>query len=117
MSPHAYCAAFADAFAARSDARVPEDSVRVKARSPLWRWVSNVFQRRGSRLVAGYGCGFEVVAAGNGPRREWSVDIVTVETLEFAEYTQWEKLQVVPIQLVVDDRGNAGWGVFKYLTD
>lgn len=38
------------------------------------------------------------------------------EARAFAEHTQWEDLQIVPIMRVIDgDSGAAGYGVFKYL--
>ena len=38
------------------------------------------------------------------------------KTLYFAGYTQWERLQIVPIERAVDEPNDrAGYGVFKYL--
>ena len=111
----AYCEGFAGAYAYRTAAaRAVEGSLRVERSPVLARWLSNLFHPPGSRFVAGYRCAFEV-AAGNAPRRV-SVGLYLAETRAFAEYTQWEVVQIVPIARVVDPRnGRAGYGVFKYL--
>ena len=45
-----------------------------------------------------------------------SVGVFLTRTLEFAEHTKWNGLQVIPVEYVVDEtHGRAGYGVFKYL--
>ena len=85
--------------------------MRTERESVVVQWLSNFFQPPGSRFTAGYDCWFR---AGNGEARTFSVGLFLTETLAFARYTQWEKLQLIPITYVTDgDR--AGYGVFKYL--
>lgn len=114
-----YCASFARVYAEREGAALVEGSVQaIGVDWHLWRTVThwlqraaaNFFQPSGSKFVAGYRCRFETDAG------EFSVRMYLTETLEFAEYTQWPNLQLVPIQYVSDDAsGLAGYGVFKYL--
>ena len=110
-----YCASFAHAYAAHNAVDLEADTVRVKAGSAAGRWMSNLFQPTGSRFLSGHRCTFET-ASSKGGRQTVSVDILVAETRAFAEHTQWEDLQIVPIRRVVDEANDrAGYGVFKYL--
>lgn len=110
-----YCASFALAYEARHRVDLIPDSVRAEAASLFMRWTSNLFQPPGSRFTGGYRCRFAVRSSA-GAREAVSVDLYLAETLAFAEHTQWEELQIVPVERVVDQaNGRAGYGVFKYL--
>ena len=110
-----YCASFAHAYAAQSAVDLDADSVRVEAGSAVGRWMSNLFQPTGSRFLSGHRCTFETASSKSG-HHTVSVDILVAETRAFAEHTQWEDLQIVPIRRVVDEASDrAGYGVFKYL--
>ena len=110
-----YCASFAHAYAAQDAVDLDADTVRVEAGSAAGRWMSNLFQPTGSRFLSGYRCAFET-ASSKGGRQTVSVEILLAETRAFAEHTQWEDLQIVPVRWVVDEANDrAGYGVFKYL--
>lgn len=110
-----YCASFALAYEARHRVDLIPDSVRAEAASLFMRWTSNLFQPPGSRFTGAYRCRF-MVRSSAGVREAISVDLYLAETRAFAKHTQWERLQIVPIQLVVDKANDrAGYGVFKYL--
>ena len=80
-------------------------------------WLSNVFAPSDSRFTAAYDCRF-TARNGEGQVQAVSVEIFLTGTLEFAQYTQWKNLQIVPIEHVVDEtRGRAEYGVFKYLEE
>lgn len=85
-------------------------SATTRRLSDVGKWVQNVAQPKGSRFTAGYGCRFEA-----GDRRV-SVRVLLAETQGFAERTQWEKLQVVPIRRVAS-HGREGYAVFKYVRE
>lgn len=105
-----YCEDFARAYCDLNELEYEEGSASSKKLSDLGGWVQNVVQPKGSRFTAGYGCRFEA-----GDRR-FSVHVLLAETRGFAEHTQWEGLQVVPIRRVAS-RGREGYGVFKYLRE
>ena len=110
-----HCANFALAYEARHRIDLIANSVRTETAPAFMRWISNLFQPPGSRFTGGYHCRF-AVRSSTGVREAISVDLYLAETLVFAEYTQWEELQIVPIERVVDPtNGRAGYGVFKYL--
>ena len=111
----AYCASFAHAYAAQNTVDLDADSPRIEAGSALGGWMSNLFQPTGSRFLSGHRCTFETASSKRG-RETVSVDILLAETRAFAEHTQWEDLQIVPIRRVLDEANDrAGYGVFKYL--
>ena len=110
-----YCASFAEAYVADNDVRLQPDSVRVEAGSGVAKWMSNAFQPKGSRFLAGRRCRFATASA-DGARGKVSVDLLVVETRAFAERARWENLQIVPVRYVEDARsGRSGYGVFKYV--
>ena len=110
-----YCEDFAMKYAENNGVGYRKDSARTDREPDAWMWISNAFQPPGSRFTAGYRCRFRT-KAGDGEAHEVSVGIYLVETLDFAEHTKWEDLQIVPIEYVVDvAHDRAGYGVFKYL--
>ena len=77
--------------------------------------IANVFQPSDSRFTAEYDCRFRVQDT-EGRVHDVSVGVFLTKTLHFARYTQWKRLQIVPIEHVVDEASDrAGYGVFKYL--
>ena len=107
-----YCETFAKRYAEIHETPYRDGSAHTSKQSDVMRWASNVFQPAGSRFTAGYDCRFEVGAEATVPV---SVSLYLTETQAFAEHTQWEKLQIIPIEHVVDEaRGRAGYGVFIY---
>ena len=109
-----YCATFGTAYADRQRVDLVADSVRAEPRAVVWKWISNLFQPPGSRFAAAYRCRFATRSPA-GERRAVSVELYLAQTRAFAEHTQWESLQIVPIERVVDrSNGTAGYGVFKY---
>ena len=112
----AYCALFAREYAARSSVALEEGAVRVRRAAPFGRWLANAVQPPGSRFLSGHRCRFRTSDAGSTPGRSVSVRILVAETREFAEHTQWPRLQIVPIAgVVVGDR--TGYGVFKFFRE
>lgn len=105
-----YCGDFARAYSDINELEYQEGSATARKLSDIGKWVQNVAQPKGFRFTAGYGCRFEA-----GDRR-FSVQVLLAETRGFAEHTQWEKLQIVPIRRVASD-GREGYGVFKYLRE
>ena len=110
---HAYCEDFAVQYAQNTRVEYAGGSARVTRYSDLGRILSNFFQPPGSRFEAGYRCRFRT----RPPSQQTiEVDIYLTETLEFARYTRWERVQIIPIAYVVDRHARlAGYGVFKYL--
>ncbi len=110
-----YCVDFAMKYAENNGVAYRKDSARTDKESDAWMWISNTFQPPGSRFTAGYRCRFRT-RAGQGEAYDVSVGIYLTQTLDFAEHTKWEDLQIVPIEYVVDEvHDRAGYGVFKYL--
>ena len=110
-----YCEKFAEAYLESNAIDHTGLSVRTGKKPDLMQWLSNVFAPSDSRFTAGYDCRF-TARNGEGQVRTVSVGIFLTGALEFAHYTQWKSLQIVPIEHVVDEtRGRAGYGVFKYL--
>lgn len=115
VSVAAYCEAFARQYALRHELAYSADSARTEAKSDFMRRLSNVFQPFDSKFTGGYACHFAAGARGDTVS-DFAVDIFLTNTREFAEHTQWTKLQLVPIAHVVDEaRDRSGYGVFKYL--
>lgn len=112
-----YCGNYAKAYANSKTYVLASDSIRVKKQGKITQSIFNRFQPSGSRFLAGFDCRFDATST-TGKRRRISVKLYVVETLEFAEFTQWERLQIIPIQEVEDTTtGLIGYGVFKYLKD
>ena len=83
--------------------------------SALFQGLSNLFQPPDSTFTAGYQCAFRARTQ-DGQAQTFSVSLLLTRTLSFAEHTQWERLQILPITYVTDETtGRAGYGVFKYL--
>lgn len=114
VSVESYCAEFVSVYSHRNEVVQDKDSVAVKRLPVVLKWLSNAFQPRDSRFVAGYRCSFATINE-DGARESASVSIYLTETREFAEFTQWECLQIVPIRRIVNETdGSIGYGVIKY---
>ena len=112
-----YCEKFAEAYLASNAIDYTGLSVRTEKKPDIMMRLSNVFQPSDSRFTAGYDCQF-TARGGEGEVRTVSVGIFLTETLEFAHYTKWKNLQIIPVEHVVDAaRSRAGYGVFKYLKE
>ena len=110
-----YCEDFAREYAASNAIGYTDLVIRTGKKPDIMMWLSNMFQPSDSRFVAGYDCHF-TARSGDGQVRTASVGIFLTETLDFAHYTKWKNLQIIPIGHVVDEtHGRAGYGVFKYL--
>lgn len=110
-----YCEAFGRQYAGNHGLTYREDSVRTATKSDVMQFLSNLFQPADSKFTGGYACHF-AASAGGDIVFDFAVDILLTNTRAFAEHTQWEKLQIVPIALVVDEaRDRFGYAVFKYL--
>ena len=92
-----------------------EQSVSLAPHSALFQGLSNLFQPPDSTFTAGHQCAFRARTQ-DGQAQTFSVSLLLTRTLSFAEHTQWERLQLLPITYVTDETtGRAGYGVFKYL--
>ena len=92
----------------RSYSEIANDAKIIPLQRPSF---ENLFQPSGSRFTAGYRCGFH-------SSKPVFVQLLLVETRDFAEHTHWKNTQRIPIEYVGDvKRGNYGFGVFKYLND
>ena len=112
-----YCEKFAEAYLESSAIEYTGLSVRTEKKPDIMKWLSNAFSPSDSRFTAGYDCRF-TARNDRGEVRTVSVGIFLTGTLEFAHYTQWKNLQIIPVEHVVDEaRGRAGYGVFKYLEE
>ena len=110
-----YCQAFARTFCAQQALASQEQSVSLAPHSALFQGLSNLFQPPDSTFTAGYQCAFRARTP-DGPAQPFAVSLLLTRTLSFAEHTQWERLQILPITYVTDETtGRAGYGVFKYL--
>lgn len=110
-----YCEGFARTYSAGSELTYMEGTARVKRRSHLLVSMSNLFSPSHSRFTAAFECRFEATPV-EGGISELSVDMLLANTRAFAEHTQWDKLQSIPIGFVVDEAtGRSGYGIFKYL--
>ena len=117
VRPFDYCKSFSIKYAENKDSVLLEDSIKIKQKSVIYKWLSNLFQPPGSRFTAGYDCRFQI-----RDREELihnvSVGLFLTETFHFAKHTQWERLQIIPIEYVADKVNETqGYGVFKYLKD
>ena len=114
-----YCEKFAEAYLASNAIEHTGVSVRTEKKPDIMMWLSNLFQPSDSRFTAGYDCRFTARGGeGEGEVRTVSVGIFLTGTLEFAHYTKWKNLQIIPVEHVVDAaRSRAGYGVFKYLKE
>ena len=111
----AYCGKFAREYSKRNALRFQDGSTRTAKRWDVMMLISNVFQPSDSRFTAEYDCRFRARDT-EGRVHDVSVGVFLTKTLDFARYTQWGNLQVVPIEHVVDEASDrAGYGVFKYL--
>ena len=111
----AYCEKFAREYSKRKMLEHQDGSTTTGKRSDVMMLISNVFQPSDSRFTAEYDCRFRARDA-QGRVHDVSVGVFLTKTLHFARYTQWERLQIVPIAYVVDGaKDRAGYGVFKYL--
>lgn len=109
-----YCEQFARKYFHEHANRYLENSTKTKKILDVHRWISNLFSPSDSRFTSGYKCKFQTMNA-NGESQQFTVSLFLTNTLSFAEYTQWEDLQVLPIKYVVDsDNNRSGYGVFKY---
>ena len=112
-----YCERFAEAYLASRAIGYTGLSVATEKEPDILMWLSNVFQPSDSRFTAGYDCRFTARGVEEQVRTV-SVGIFLTGTLEFAHYTMWKDLQMIPVEHVVDvTLGRAGYGVFKYLKE
>lgn len=115
VSVAAYCEAFARQYALRHGLAYSVDSARTETKSDFMRLLTNVFQPSDSKFTGGYACHF-AASAGEDTVSDFAVDILLTNSRQFAEHTQWKKLQLLPIAHVVDKaRDRSGYAVFKYL--
>ena len=112
-----YCEKFAEEYLERKAIDYTGLSVRTEKQPDIMMWLSNAFQPADSRFTSGYDCQFST-RTGDGRMQTVSVGIFLTGTLEFANYTKWKDLQIIPVEHVADDaHGRAGYGVFKYLKE
>ena len=112
-----YCEKFAKAYLNRNGIEHTGLAVQLEKKPGLMRLLSNAFSPSHSRFTAGYDCRFTAHGGGEEPRTV-SVGLFLTGTSEFAHYTKWKNLQIIPIEHVVDEaHGRAGYGVFKYLKE
>ncbi len=115
-----YCTKFAARYSESNAMEHLEHSVRTEKKSDVMMRVSNLFQPPDSRFTSGYDCHFQMAQTTEARLGRdvvnISVDLLLTKTLDFAEYTKWKDLQIIPIEHVVDEISNrSGYGVFKYL--
>ena len=112
-----YCEQFAEAYLESQAIDYSDLSVQTEKKAEFLTWLSNAFAPPDSRFTAGYDCRF-TAQTDQGQARTVAVGLFLTGTLEFAHYTKWPNLQLIPVEHVVDEaHGRAGYGVFKYLTD
>ena len=110
-----YCEAFARVYCTQQALTYEVQSVQTDPLSEVMRFLANVFQPSDATFTAGYQCAFRAQTQ-DGQTQTFSVSLFLTRTLSFAEHTQWERLQLLPITYVTDETtGRAGYGVFKYL--
>ena len=110
-----YCEKFARRHCALNALEYQERSARADKRTDAMMWIANAFQPADSRFTAEYDCRFRARRQGERAQ-EISVGVYLTRTRDFAEYTKWPRLQIVPVEYVVDEtHDRAGYGVFKYL--
>lgn len=112
-----YCEKFAEQYLENEAIDYTDLSIRTEKQSDIMTGFSNVFQPPDSRFTAGYDCQFTARTV-QGQVQTVSVGIFLTGTLEFANYTKWRDLQIIPVEHVVDGtHSRAGFGVFKYLKE
>lgn len=112
-----YCEKFARRYSADNALDYEERSAKAQKSSDVMIRIVNLFQPPDARFTSEYDCRFRARRQGD-PTREISVGVFLTRTRQFAEYTKWTELQIVPVEYVVDEtRDRAGFGVFKYLED
>lgn len=110
-----YCEQFARKYAENTAMEYQEDSTRIEKQSDVLMHISNMFQPSDSTFTAGYACHFQARNT-QGHVQDMAVALFLTDTLQFAEYTKWKDLQIIPIAYAVDEtHDRAGYGVFKYL--
>lgn len=116
VSVSQYCEEFASTHSEINGLDYSADSVSTELSSDARMWLQNAVQPTDSRFTAGYVCRFQ--ATDESKVRKFTVRIYLTKTRSFAEHTQWEDLQLVPIRHVLDEtNGRDGYGVFKFLLD
>ena len=118
-SPKEYCESFATAYAQNLSSALVENSVTVEGEDisdTVEKWATNFFQPHGSKFVTNYKCHFETTASSH-TRSLVLVYLFLVETYHFANHTQDEEWQVIPIEYIIDPlKEKEGYAVFKFLT-
>jgi len=116
VSVSQYCEEFAGAHSEANVLDYRAESASIELSSDVRMWLQNAVQPVDSRFTAGYVCSFQ--ATDEGAVRKFAVRLYLTKTRSFAEHTQWEDLQSVPIRHVLDETNDReGYGVFKYLRD
>lgn len=116
VSVSGYCEEFAGAYSEINGFGYRPGSASTDRSSDVPMWLQNAVQPPDSRFTAGYVCRFQ--AMDEAEARRFKVRIYLTKTRGFAEHTQWERLQLVPIRHVLDETDSReGFGVFKYLRD
>ena len=112
-----YCESFARKYSRNHAMDYRESSVKIENKSDILMHLSNIFQPSDSKFTSGYDCHFQAEGR-QGEVHDIAVGIFLTKTLHFAEYTKWERLQIIPVEHVVDETNDrAGYGVFKYLEE
>lgn len=110
-----YCENFARKYSRNHAMDYQESSVKIEKKSDVLMHLSNIFQPSDSTFTSGYDCYFQAREP-RGEVHDIAVGIFLTKTLDFAEYTKWEKLQLIPVEHVVDEANDrAGYAVLKYL--
>lgn len=112
-----YCENFARKYSRNHAMDYQESSVKIEKTSDALMHLSNIFQPSDSKFTSEYDCYFQARKP-QGDVHDIAVGIFLTKTLHFAEYTKWERLQIIPVEYVVDETNDrAGYGVFKYLVE
>ena len=116
-----YCNSFAKAYSQKSSASLNKSSLSLSRENLLdkvEKWVSNFFQPRGSKFIAGYKCQFEISSLEGKKTEEVFIYIFLTETYSFAEYTTSPEWQIIPIEYVQDPLSKKeGYAIFKFLKE
>jgi len=86
--------------------------IQLDERGWLYRFVNNFVQPRDSRFAHVFECRFQVVYSDS--RHEGSALLLFIKNREFAEYTQWEDIQVLDMGEVAAEN-ETFYIVVKYL--
>lgn len=114
VSVSQYCEQFARTHSQINGLDYKAERTSTEMSSDVRMWLQNAVQPVDSRFTAGYVCRFQ--ATEGEDVRKFAVRIYLTKTRSFAEHTQWEDLQSVPIRHVLDETNDReGFGVFKYL--